>query len=340
MRPRSRCLTSALSSILCLSVSLSPSLGFSATQQQHRRNGVLDDIALPTPADERLEAWYAQQGLLGTDRVKIRTTPRSVAGRGLFYSSERPAEQGDLLAFIPARYILTKETAKRQWTDLQLVKEEDASAVVKEDWPVTLTACASRALHDDEHVAWSQWIETWQGPSAPSPPSSLTSNEIQNLAMQTQSSPTEINKALQVRYDVFQRHCARLEESYGCAKSNVGDLYGIVLSRSATLGPDWNYDSGIIPLHDMLNHPPRDQTPSVELFSIGEIASLTSREHVERLAKSNFSLTNLQDRDLALVARQTIHPGEELFLSYTKRELLSNEQARVWKTLQYGFCPE
>lgn len=330
MQNRNSRLTPIFNLILCLSVLLSSCLGLTAIQLQQKT-----DVLVPTAQDERLEAWYTQHGILGTDRVQVRTTPRSVAGRGLFYSATKPAQKGDLLAFIPARCILTKKTAEHAWPDLKLALQEDTPG--RDDWPVLLTAYAHRALSSD--VAWSEWIQTWQGPPAPSPPDSLTKHELQELAMQTQSSANEIKKALQVRYNVFQNHCRRLEASYGCTH-DVDDLYSVVLSRAASLGPDWKYESGIIPLHDMLNHPSPDKLPNVELFSIGEVASHTSLAHVASLAKSTFSKTNVEDRDLVLVARQTIHPGEELLLSYTKRDLLSGDQAaaRVWKTLQYGFC--
>lgn len=293
----------------------------------------------PTRQDEQLEEWYVQCGILGTDAVQVRTTQQSVAGRGLFYFGTEPAKQGDMLALIPSRCILTHQTAKRQWPELTMdVVQKDTGAsrddIITNDWPVLLTAYAKRAL--DDNTDWSQWIHAWQGPKAPCPPDSLTTRELQQLATQAQSSISEVEKALQVRYSEFDTHCRRLD-SLGI--TNYQDLYGVVLSRAANLGPQWNYASGIIPLHDMLNHVPIGKTPSVELFTVGEIASQTSRNHVARLAsKACFAETKMQDTDLILVARQNIHPGEELFLSYTKRSMLADEETRVWKMLQYGFC--
>ena len=264
----------------------------------------------------------------------MRTSSRSVAGRGLFYTAEECAKTGEMLSFIPSQCVLTKENAERQWPDLKLKLKalENDSTFDNDDWPVVLTAYAQRALHDN--AAWSQWIQTWKGPSAPCPPESLTIQELQTLAVQSDSSPSEIERALQFRYNVFQHDCSRLAT---LGSANV--LYGIVLSRAANLGPHWNYESGIIPLHDMLNHPPAGTTPSVELFTIGEIVSQTSHANVEQLMSSaSFQSQQVQDQDLVLVAKRTIYPGEELFLSYTKRDLLSDEQERVWKMLQYGFC--
>jgi hypothetical protein len=339
MQPRSQSLTFIYFFTLCLSTCLGAFTATQSTQQTTCHPPIRHDIIPPTPEDKRLEAWYSQQGILGTDRVQVRTTSHSVAGRGLFYSATaRPAAQGDLLAFIPSRCILTRATGTRTWPDLL---QRPPQEIDRDDWPVLLTAYARRAL-DSNDVAWSEWIQTWQGPKAPRPPSFFSNNELENIAKQTQSTPNEIKKALQARYNVFEKHCTRLEELSGYTKDyyNVGHLYGIVLSRSATLGPDWNYESGIIPLHDMLNHPPMHKNPSVELFSIGEIASHTCWEHVTRLVKRTFSLTHVHSADLVLVARQTIRPGEELFLSYTRRDLLqTNEHSRVWKALQYGFCP-
>lgn len=274
-------------------------------------------IPPPTPEDERLEEWYAQQGILGTDRVKVRTSSRSVAGRGLFYSSLKPAQQGDMLALIPCECVLTKQNAERQWPDF---KENDDDI---HDWSVSLTMYAERAVKNND---WRPWTQAWIGPSAPRPPESFRTDELQELALQAQSSPDEIKKALQVRYDVFQKDAHRFENH---------DIYAIVLSRVANLGPNWNGESGIIPLHDMVNHPPLNVEHNIELFSIKDIASLTSDDYVTSRAQSTFSIKQPDDQDLVLVARKIIYPGEELFLAYAKRDL--TEEERVWKMLQYGF---
>jgi hypothetical protein len=163
MQPRSQSLTFIYFFTLCLSTCLG---AFTATQstQQTTCHPPIHDIILPTPEDKRLEAWYSQQGILGTDRVQVRTTSHSVAGRGLFYSATaRPAAQGDLLAFIPSRCILTRATGTRTWPDLL---QRPPQEIDRDDWPVLLTAYARRAL-DSNDVAWSEWIQTWQGPKAP-----------------------------------------------------------------------------------------------------------------------------------------------------------------------------
>ena len=50
------------------------------------------------------------------------------------------------------------------------------------------------------------------------------------------------------------------------------------------------------------------------------------------------SVLHLDDRDVLLVARREIRPGEELFLSCrNNRAKPMDEKERDWTTLQYGF---
>jgi len=317
----------------------------------------------PTPQDAQLEQWYADLGIRGIDRVKVRTCPRSVAGRGLFYYSSAQdgecAKKGDVLAWIPAQSVLCRENVQRLWPDFW---SSQLDALERSDWPLALTVCAQVALQLDDNrdsrsPCWSPWIQTWTGPHGPQPPESLQANELEVLALEAKSSTEEIQRALQVRYDVFQQHCQRFvkinKHSTVTLNNNSNyylnhDLYGIVLSRAANLGPHWNHQSGIIPLHDMINHAPGGVAPSVELFSIGDLVRQTSREYVEQqlLLRHHHSLQSTtqvpqqppEEKDLLLVARRIIPPGEELFLSYANRDLLAtNERDRVWKMLQYGF---
>lgn len=323
--------------------------GFTTSQRTLPKPRVGGGVALlddPTPQDELLEQWYIDNNIRGVDRVKVRTSQRSVAGRGLFFSfhdDDKCAERGDVLALIPSQCVLCTDNAQHIRPDLS----SSLDKLERNKWPLALTACAQVALQDASR-SWSPWIETWTGPQAPQPPESVSAKELQSLAIQADSSPREIQQALEVRYDVFQQHCKRFGDMMSNNKSLKHDLYGIVLSRAANLGPHWNHQSGIIPLHDMLNHPPAGTLPSVELFTIGELCRQTSQDHVEQLLFSSGHLCpttrqdeTLQEKDLVLVARRAIQPGEELFLSYTKRELLAtNEKDRVWKMLQYGFCLE
>jgi hypothetical protein len=246
-----------------------------------------------------------------------------------------------MLAFIPSHCVLAESTAGSQWTDIlrtleSLRRDNDGLYDDTIHWSVVLTAYAQRAIKDK--VSWSEWIQTWQGPGAPSLPDLVSDQERTLLAQNARSSPKEVQRALQLRYRTFEYH-QRLLERLGCSKSN--ELYGIVLSRAADLGPQWNHELGIIPFHDMLNHPPTGEAKSVELFTIGEIRRLTSTEHVCRLALKSFLdkvPSNLRDKDIVIVARRTISPGEELFISYTGvQENLSSEDDRIWKMLQYGF---
>ena len=50
------------------------------------------------------------------------------------------------------------------------------------------------------------------------------------------------------------------------------------------------------------------------------------------------SVLHLDDRDVLVVAKREIRPGEELFLSYrNNRAKPMDEKERAWTALQYGF---
>jgi len=301
--------------------------------------------------------WCARHGTLGTHhRVVVETTARSVAGRGLFAcdnNHNHTFKRGGVLAYIPARCVFTTANPQVPLLDDVIISEEDK----KESRHAILAACAFLATKqlsnnsDDTSLAdWAEWIRTWQGPPAIRPLEDFDASELKELADLVQTNTTVIQDAIQLQYQIFQsqqwilfQHAeADPEETNRLATASK--LYSIVLSRSANLGPDWKYQAGVIPLHDMLNHPPSGGSASVELMSMGEIARLTSEAYRQELLKSAFGWDNLppiQERDLVLVASRPIEAGEELFLSYNGgggggcRSI--DPRKRAWKMLQYGF---
>ena len=316
----------------------------------------------PTAADVTLEQWFVHHGILSTDGVKIRTTPRSVGGRGLFYFGNDCIHRGDVLALIPSRCIFTESNAGEEYRLLRETLVECGAT-----WPTVLTSYAQRALllsenHNEEtgSVSWSGWINSWKGgggPGTPRNPESYSPQELLSLSQLASSSPQEVHRGLSARYQLYQQHLQQIrhvdiisEGTYISEQEQVkreeewGELYSAVLSRTANLGPEWNYETGIIPFHDMLNHPPPPSSnANVELFTVGDVQSYTGPYEMRSLVQKAFgeqvttSLT-LGNKDMLLVAKQKIWPGDELLLDYKEGKTEWNdEKERVWLLLQYGF---
>ncbi len=103
---------------------------------------------------------------------------------------------------------------------------------------------------------------------------------------------------------------------------------------------------GIIPLHDMCNHPPLGHEANVELFCLGDIRSMIGNDNLNLLLQPLLTDAQLRgdaehpifaDQDFVLAARKRIEPGEELLLSYKSNDGNMCESEQLWLLLQYGF---
>jgi hypothetical protein len=197
---------------------------------------------------------------------------------------------------------------------------------------------------------------------------------------------------LQARYDTYlkdRENVMILLESLYSHESNSNknnkdviaemfdEFYSLVLSRSAALGPEWNNQHGIIPFHDMMNHPPKGCESNVELFCCGDVCKSIGHVHthdmLDRLVKDddddekeeeeetvhsssgtchgndaneteNLDSTLHGNRqlkwhnaDIVLVATREICEGEELWLRYKKLQQEDDPRKKLWFMLQYGF---
>jgi hypothetical protein len=66
------------------------------------------------------------------------------------------------------------------------------------------------------------------------------------------------------------------------------------------------------------------------------LTAITNKPHSSSHPTHDKS-TVLVDWDILLIARDTIEPGDELFLSYQGGKTDFEEKQRVWLSLQYGF---
>mmetsp|Transcript_25581 Transcript_25581/g.55949 ORF Transcript_25581/g.55949 Transcript_25581/m.55949 type:complete len:560 (+) Transcript_25581:244-1923(+) len=301
------------------------------------------------PEDVALESWYRRHGIAAAGRVRVRTTYESVGGRGTFWSSEEKAAAGDILARIPKKCVLAASCSREQWPEnMEWDRISDPNLKM-----VASAMCAYTHGGDTEDdVDWHEWIDSWLGHGGivPRPLSSYSPEEIKSLAHDAGTSFAEASLAIEVRYNIFKQDAATLgfsliEGSEGLIPEKFADMYCVVASRCANLGPQWEYERGIIPLHDMHNHPPPGIEPNVDLHALGDVKLYMPEveDSVHQLLQTSGIIDTsppLDDRDILLVARRDIVPGEEMFLSYSRGLSDSDDltgQERLWLLFQYGF---
>lgn len=293
-------------------------------------------------------------------------------------SEQETIQQGDVLAYIPKSSILTLsniDSIMPSQSDTNNINKEEAFAKMNEfaslsakySWPVGFTLYVHAVAQQNE--AFREWIESFMGPGppiCPSPAGDANENEcifneaVQDLVSMAQVSEETAKEASVARYQSFKRDWSAAKEWLETADDtssrciNVDELQftklcSILISRTANLGPIYERDSisknasvrGVIPLHDMINHPPPSIEYNVELFTVGDVRGMLSEERLQQLVGMVFEHNNntiLDDKDALLIARREILPGDELFLSYrNNRAKPMEEKERAWTTLQYGF---
>jgi hypothetical protein len=190
-------------------------------------------------------------------------------------------------------------------------------------------------------------VESFDGPEVPLPFQDYSSQDLEALAKEASVPIEEVEKAVKARYERLQNDYQSLQDWTSqkglpkIPKDKCGRLHSIVVSRTAGLGPSYQGGRGVIPLHDIINHPPEHVPHNVELFTIGDMRKMiASEEHVQHLLKPVIDLKKapavLPDKDVVLVAREGIHFGDELFLCYKDRKSSPTDQDRMWPLLQYG----
>jgi hypothetical protein len=245
-------------------------------------------------------------------------------------------------------------------------------------WQSILTSYCFKALKgrysqnnrsSDNFPRWKQWIRSWNGsasskdgtkhgagPEIPRPIQYYTSEHIERLARLSHCNTLQVQEAIQTKYKIFENDWNNVksfllgddsnEEERVKLKEEFGELYSLVLSRTANLGPEWGNQMGIIPLHDMINHPPRGQEANVELFCLGDIRSAIGNENLKMILRPLLTENHLRgiedpptflDQDFVIAARKRIDPNEELFLSYKSGIGEMSEREQIWLFLQYGF---
>lgn len=319
-------------------------------------------------------------------RVQISTVDKSVGGRGLFWAPTPAhpnpvAQQGDILAHIPSRLVLLPSNMQASYPCMfhdnnthpaRQQTSEDGSSF---SWQSVLTTYVWKALQASHKPSdntatpnWREWISTWGtdssvtssdtlicGPQAPKPVETFSDDTLGEMARLTQSKVALVKELIENKYATFDHDWKSVKEliAEDCdrdmddkMKQEFAELYSSVLSRTANLGPEWGNQMGIIPLHDMINHPPFGKEANVELFCFGDIRSMIGNDGLKMLLRPLLTQDQLQgkvkppafmDHDFVIAARKRIDAGDELLLSYKSNEGEMSEKEQLWLLLQYGF---
>ena len=301
-----------------------------------------------TTKDLSIENWYRNQGIIGTSWITLCTSSASVGGRGLFWNYNECAQQGDILAFIPSKCLVTKSNFEQNHPEFKYMEHSDAS------WQAKLTTYAKYCLEypQNDCEKRKEWIQSWYGggPGAPRPSRDYSTDEIGNIARMADAREDSVKEAITYRYDTFMKDFKSVMKFHEDADENesFGDMYSIILSRTASLGPEWGNQRGIIPFHDMINHPPVHHLPNIELFCFGDlrktIGYVPTFDTIRTLAEkeigvsvSRDSYLELKDEDILLIAKREIRQNDEIWLSYKKLNEEMDSRKRIWLVLQYGF---
>ena len=291
-----------------------------------------------TADDKRFTAWCLDAGI-EIPGCELRTTPRSVAGRGVF--ATRDLRRGDEVFSVPFDVALTAENAAAHFPELsrrllecrpprargragrlwdRLRGRKPPRLDADDCWQAELTTYVLAALESDH--PWSGWIKTFRRDD---PYQSLVDSAL------WADDPDAISRAVDdfaamapdvPRFKVHARVGVRLErldeyiEGYAGAVPTSPSMHATVASRAVEL-----VDSvtALLPFHDMVNHSPE---PNIAM----------SLEEPEGGGRPRFSFLALGD----------IAQDDELFLKYgdvtdDDDGRTWNEDRAAWQLVQWGI---
>jgi len=333
----------------------------------------LFETTTQTKLDVSMEQWYEEQGII-CPNIEIRTTTKSVGGRGLFWKqSKYHVKQGDILAYIPHSLVFEMSNLRKTFPELDELHNEVndkegsklSSLSSSLSWPSIFTTYACEALLEPN--VWKTWIELWSGGGPDVVRSSISYSEeeislltkIINDGDYDSSIEEKIRAMIDKRHRTFVRDLNSVRNCTASNEETFANLYSIILSRSASLGPQWQNRRGVIPLHDMINHPSSSdgrKSKNVELFCVGDVRNMAGDEMFKHLFSSLLQtsdvmgdtsnesvglekdiLESYSDTDILIVAGRNINHDDELLLSYRDCSKEVEIEHQIWLLLQYGF---
>lgn len=298
-------------------------------------------LVSPTAPDIAFHNWCTSVGIPVSPSVQLVTTPRSVAGRGVF--AIEPIEKGEVIAAIPSAVVFHPDNAaecfpdtaqrieeaksehvgfakrgkwiRRLWA--RMLRRDDEITFLKDTelWQPELAQYALSAI--DEDHPWADWICQWRrddpmhnlfvSGAASSDEGAISAAADQLQSMIPHLSHLKLRASLAIRLGRMEEHrriCGLPDDT---KIKDTSEMYSLVSSRAIELDADTGL-AGIIPFYDMINHSLR---PNLHLDYDGEVFELFANRNVEA--------------------------GEELFLTYTKLEEPMDENNALWALVQWGI---
>ena len=287
---------------------------------------------LPSTKDVEFNSWCSEVGIL-CPSAEVRTTPRSVAGRGVFTTED--VSEGDVLVSVPYYSALTQETGRKYFPDVaeklerlrkktqsplrrawNRIRRKQSAEILNDDnfWRAELTAYALEALETNH--PWSPWISQW-----------LREDPFQQLIeegfwrfddyeaigrtlegfgeMAPDISKHKVNAAIGIRLAELENYTNSYKDNAPFSES----IYTTMTSRAIGI------EEGVtacLPMHDMINH---SLDPNIAM---------------------NFN----DDGYFEFFALRDLAKDSELFLSYmdvTDERGEWDEDKATWMLVQWGI---
>lgn len=302
-------------------------------------------ISTQTSKDVAFHEWCDNIGIAISPAVRIVTSDKSVAGRGVFAIDD--IEVDEVIARIPTAVIFHPDNCAECFpqTATRIAKSKAHAGFMKRKkhtnfgwihnlwqkviiekrrqkyhhldpheqlWQPELTLYALDAVREGH--PWGTWISQWQRDDPTyrlfcSNANTGDEDLIDSISLELKRNFAPYLNELHIKAALLIR-LLRLEEERQVIPLNddseTSGMYALLGSRAVAIDDDI---TGVIPFHDMINH-------SLE---------------------PNLSMTYTPTDHIEIYANRKIDKGQELFLCYTKLNKTMNSVNALWALVQWGI---
>ena len=280
--------------------------------------------------DVAFNSWCTDIGIF-CPNVEVRTSPLSVAGRGVF--TTKNVSEGELLLSIPYYAALTQENGRkyfpevadelfkrrkesqsrmrRVWNHIRRKKSVDMMDD-EQFWQAELTAYAIEALETNH--PWASWVSEWERDD---PYQNLVDSSIWRFndeaikkaledfsTLAPDVSKYKVNAAIGIRLSQLEDYKSKYRDKVPFSES----IYTILTSRAIGIADGM---TACLPMHDMINH---SIDPNIAM--------------------------HFNDGYFEFVALKDLPKDSELFLSYMdlkNDEGVWDDDKATWMLVQWGI---